>query len=174
MLRSIANPRTLGAARFVRQASAAATKPAAVSSTPLSVPTLRKLDTRWELMTEGERDELVSALTERQKADWKTLTPLEKQAAWYISYGEWGPRRPIHPKGEVARIVFGTLLGVAIAGGVFTLIRMSLPDKPKTMSREWETAADERLAAKNAEPFTGHSQIQSPYRGVHPTDDDDE
>lgn len=60
------------------------------------------INKRWETMPNTEQEELVAKLTERQKLPWKELTQNEKQAAWYISYGEWGPRRPVHAKGDQA------------------------------------------------------------------------
>lgn len=175
MLQTILRSRvsTVGAQQL-RFASVAAVKSATSSNTPLSAAYLGNIESRWEKMSEAERDEMTNALSERQKADWRTLTPLEKQASWYISYGSWGPRQPIHPKGEAGKIFFGVVLGVLAAAGVFTAIKLVLPGKPKTMSREWQTAANERLEKYNAEPFTGHDQRQSPYRGVFPTEDDDE
>lgn len=175
MLRSILRPNHIRLATSARLASTATAKPITNISpdTPLSVPSLRKLNTRWNTMTEVEKNELISALSERQKADWKTLTPLEKQAAWYISYGEWGPRTPIHPKGTVQKIVLGVLTGIAVSGLVFLSIRAVLPEKPKTMSQEWQQASNEELEKINAEPFSGYDQIQSPIRGVHPSEDDE-
>lgn len=157
----------------------AAAKPMRMASTvagPISNPTLRGLETRWEAMTEVEREDVVSQLAERQRADWKELTPLEKRAAWYVSYGEWGPRSPVHPKGSGRQIFVGILAGVAAAAALFLAVKAVTPPLPKTMSSEWQTASNEILAAHNAEPFQGHDQIQSPSTGISAEDleDDDE
>lgn len=117
-------------------------------------------------MTEVERDDVIGQLAERQKADWNELTPLEKQAAWYVSYGEWGPRRPIHPPGSSAYIFKGILLGILISGGLFFGSRLLTPPLPKTMAREWQAKSNEILADVNAEPFSGYNQIQSPPTGI--------
>lgn len=178
MLRSLLKTSTpaqrLAISRF---ASTAAAPTTSATQEPISAPTLRKLDTRWEKLTEEDRDEIIDALAERQKGDWKQLTPLEKKAAWYISYGEWGPRRPVHAKGDTQRIVIGTLLGVGAAFTLFCTIRSFMPEKPKTMAAEWQQATNDELEAINAEPFKGFNQIQSPPTGISASDvedDDDE
>lgn len=128
-------------------------------------------------MTEAERDDVIGQLAERQKVDWKELSPLEKQAAWYVSYGEWGPRRPIHPPGTSAFIVKGILLGIGISAALFFSFRLITPPLPKTMSREWQVKSNEILEAANVEPFSGSNQIQSPPTGISEADleeDDDE
>lgn len=147
------------------------------STHAISNPTLRQIPTRWESMPEDEREEIISLLAERQKGPWSELTPLEKQAAWYISYGTWGPRRPVLAKGSASIIVKGVLIGVAAAFGIFGLFRLVAPPLPKTMSEEWQTATNEQLDEINAEPFSGHDQVQSPPTGISAADledDDDE
>jgi len=171
MLRTLLKSRS--SAAYVRMASTA-TPAASTATTPISTPTLRKLENRWEKMPEDDKNEIITALAERQKADWHELTPLEKKASWYISYGEWGPRRPIHAKGDGQRIFVGTLLGVLAAATLFFGGRSILPDQPKTMSAEWQQAATEELESINAEPFKGPNQVQSPNRGVSPADADDD
>ncbi|PRT52588.1 Cytochrome c oxidase polypeptide 5B, mitochondrial [Wickerhamiella sorbophila] len=165
----IARSNLLCAAKQIRLASTVAT--------PISNPTLRGLETRWETMTEGEREDVVAQLAERQRADWKELTPLEKRAAWYVSYGEWGPRRPVHPKGTPIQIFWGALLGIGAAAALFIGYRAIAPPLPKSMAQEWQQASNDMLASHNAEPFQGHNQIQSAPTGISAADledDDDE
>ena len=127
----------------------------------LSNATIADLNKRWESLPTTDQEEIISQLNERQKLNWKELTPEEKKAAWYISYGEWGPRRPVHQKGDGMKIFGGVVLGLSIASGLFVLFRVSAPESPRTMTREWQEASDEYLKSKNANPFTGYSQIQS-------------
>lgn len=176
MLRTLLKSRsTLRSASLARMASTVSpSAPSTATSTPISTPTLRKLETRWEALPEDDKSEIITALAERQKVDWHDLTPLEKKAAWYISYGEWGPRRPIHAKGDAQRIVVGTLIGVAAAAAIFFGIRACMPEQPKTMSAEWQQASTEELESINAEPFTGPNMVQSPPRGISPSDGDDD
>ncbi|ODV57953.1 cytochrome c oxidase subunit Vb, partial [Ascoidea rubescens DSM 1968] len=127
----------------------------------LSNATVADLNKRWEGLPSSDQEEIILQLNERQKLNWKELTPEEKKAAWYISYGEWGPRRPVHQKGDGLKIFGGVVLGLGIASGLFVLFRLNAPAQPKTMTREWQEASDEYLKSKNANPFTSYSQIQS-------------
>lgn len=127
----------------------------------VSNATIVELEKRWEELPAVDQQEIVSQLAERQKLPWSELTQAEKKAAWYISYGAWGPRRPIHPKGEAGKIATGVLIGLGISVGLFALFRMNAPDAPKTMNREWQEQSDEYLKSKNANPWSTYSQVQS-------------
>lgn len=128
----------------------------------ISTPTIINLESRWEKMTVEEQEDIISQLVERQKGPWQELTINEKRAAYYISYGTWGPRKPIHPEGEVTKITLGIFGLLAFAGSVFAGIRFMSEGLGPTMNREWQEAADEILKENNANPFYGYSQVQSP------------
>lgn len=113
-------------------------------------------------MSVEERDDVISQLTERQKGPWGELTENEKRAAWYISYGSWGPRKPIHPEGENKKIFIGITGVVVAAGALFTVFRYMSEGLGPTMNKEWQEASDEILKENNANPFRGYSQVQSP------------
>lgn len=134
---------------------------AAKSAAPLSQASIAELPGRWESMPAAEQHSVVTRLAERQRQPWTELTPAEKQAAWYISYGAWGPRRPVHRKGDAAYITKGVVVGLGAAIGLFALVRMGAADPPKTMNKEWQLKSDEYLKSKNANPWTGYSQVQS-------------
>ncbi|ANB13906.1 cytochrome c oxidase subunit Va [Sugiyamaella lignohabitans] len=159
--RSVARPSLARAAAPVARRQAHA----------ISNPTLVNLESRWEAMSEEERSDIVAQLAERQKGSWAELTVAEKRAAWYISYGAWGPRKPIHAPGDAGRIVKGIAAVILGAATLFTTIRLLSPSLPHTMNKEWQEAANEKLAEKNANPFTGYNQVQSPSKG--PSDDDE-
>lgn len=112
-------------------------------------------------MPAPEQQEIVTKLTERQKLSWNELTETEKQAAWYISYGEWGPRRPVHGKGDASYIARGVAVGIVGSVGLFALMRLGASDPPKTMNKSWQMKSDEYLKSKNANPWGGYSQVQS-------------
>ncbi|ODV83067.1 hypothetical protein CANARDRAFT_30293 [[Candida] arabinofermentans NRRL YB-2248] len=130
------------------------------SASALSPATVAGLPTRWEKLPESDKSEVIEALAQRQKLPWTDLTAEEKKAAFYVSFGEWGPRKPIHTSEDVRYIFWGTFLGVAITAAGFLYFR-SKRNIPKTMNREWQQQSDEYLKSKNANPFTGYSQIQS-------------
>lgn len=154
MLRAAIRParQTLVKATQVRHASA------------ISTPTIINLESRWEAMTVEEQEDIISQLVERQKGPWTELTTQEKRAAWYISYGSWGPRKPIHPDGEATKIFLGVAGVVAVAGTVFAICRSLSEGLGPTMTREWQEAADEILKENKANPFRGYSQVQSPSK----------
>lgn len=131
------------------------------SSHPVSKASIVELENRWESLPQVDQQEIVAQLSERQKLPWGELTAAEKKAAWYISYGSWGPRRPVHPKGETGKIFAGVLIGLGLSLSVFFSIRAAAPEAPKTMNREWQEATDEYLRSKNANPWTSFSQVQS-------------
>lgn len=127
----------------------------------ISKASIANLNERWEQMPSTEQEALVGKLSERQKLPWKDLTESEKQAAWYISYGEWGPRKPVLQKGDGIYITKGVIIGLATAIGLFAFIRQFGGEKPRTMNKEWQLKSDEYLKSKNANPWGGYSQVQS-------------
>ncbi|KAH3686370.1 hypothetical protein WICPIJ_002662 [Wickerhamomyces pijperi] len=131
------------------------------SSHPVSKASIVELENRWETLPQVDQQEIVSQLAERQKLPWGELTEAEKKAAWYISYGSWGPRRPVHPKGESGKIASGVFIGLGVSLAIFLGVRAMAPEAPKTMSREWQEASDEYLKSKNANPWSSYSQVQS-------------
>lgn len=146
----------------------------AYSSKAISNPTLMNLEERWETMTEEEKNDIISQLGERQKGSWKELTNQEKKAAWYISYGAWGPRKPVHPPGS-AKKIFGGITGVIIGAlGLFGIAKWIAADPPASMSKEWQEKSNEQLKQNKANPFSGYDQVQSPSRGLPEQDEDED
>lgn len=131
------------------------------ATTTLSKATIVDLPLRWESMPSTERENIVSKLQERQKLPWTELSDIEKKAVWYISYGEWGPRRPVHAKGDASFIAKGVVVGLLGSLGLFGFVRAFAQEPPKTMTKEWQLQSDEYLKSKNANPWSGYSQVQS-------------
>lgn len=127
----------------------------------ISKAAITDIQSRWETMPLTEQQEITSKLSERQKLPWNQLTDAEKQAAWYISYGEWGPRRPVLNKGDAAFIAKGVFLGLFLSLAAFAGVRSLGSPDPKTMTKEWQLKSDEYLKSKNANPWGGYSQVQS-------------
>lgn len=130
------------------------------STHAVSNASIVEIEKRWEDLPAADQQEIVSALSARQQGPWAELTLAEKKAAWYISYGSWGPRRPVHPKGEVGKIATGVFAGLGISLAIFFVIRANAPAPPKTMTHEWQEQSDEYLKSKNANPWSSYSQIQ--------------
>lgn len=101
----------------------------------ISTPTLINLDKRWESMSADEQADIQSKLAKRQEGPWTELTPEEKKAAYFVAFGEHGPRANIHPKGFQYKVLAGTFIGLAVASVMFYGIRMLSRPPPKTMTR---------------------------------------
>ncbi|KAF2016577.1 COX4-domain-containing protein [Aaosphaeria arxii CBS 175.79] len=156
---------TRQAARVPRAASiVCAQQQQTRSAHAISNPTLASIEKRWEDMPPQEQADLWMSLRDRMKVDWKELTLQEKKAAYYIAFGPHGPRRP--PPADEGRKVFlmtTAVVGAAIA--VFSATRLlANPQRPHTMTKEWQEASEEYLKAQGSEPITGYKGmlVQSP------------
>lgn len=119
-----------------------------------------KLEERWETLPKEDQTTLIEELKSRMELSWKELSPAEKKAAYYISFGEWGPRKPLYGPGEASKVFWGVVIGMVSGVVLFAGVRsLGAPD-PISYNREWQEKSDEYLKSKNANPFTGYSQIQ--------------
>lgn len=126
----------------------------------LSNAYVAKLDSRWETLPKEDQTTMIEELKTRMELPWQELTPAEKKAAYYISFGEWGPRKPLYGPGDKAKVFWGVVIGLGAGVGLFAFTRMFAAPPPETLTREWQEKSDEYLKSKNANPFTGYSQIQ--------------
>ncbi|KKA29563.1 hypothetical protein TD95_001680 [Thielaviopsis punctulata] len=155
--------------RTVVRAGMPATR--AVSTVPLSKPTLANIEKRWESMPMQEQAELWMALRDRMKGNWNELSLQEKKAAYWIAFGPHGPRAE-DPAGEGARVATGLAIGMAASLALFLGIRSLAKPAPESMNQQWQEAANEKLKSQNADPitgvssegYTGKGQVQSPPR----------
>ncbi|GMM48821.1 cytochrome c oxidase subunit Va [Pichia kluyveri] len=130
------------------------------ASTTITPAAISNLQGRWEKLPESDKQHLIDALAIKQKLPWNELSLEEKKACWYVSFGTWGPRRPMETPEEMSKIFKGIILGVAFSATLF-LTYYSNRNIPKTMNKEWQEKSDEYLASKNANPFSTYSQVQS-------------
>lgn len=127
----------------------------------LSPAYVGKLPERWGNLPQADRAQLIADLKSRMLLDWQELTPAEKKAAYYISFGEWGPRKPLHGPGDAAKVFWGVTAGIAASVVLYAIVLSFATPDPVSLNREWQEKSDEYLKEKNANPFTGYSQIQS-------------
>lgn len=127
----------------------------------LTMSQLQNVKNNWENFNKTEQENIIHQLNERQKLPWDQLTKEEIKSCWYISYGEWGPRKPTLEKGDTLYIVKGIIIGLVAGVGTFALLRQLADEPVKTMNREWQLKSDEYLKSKNANPWGGYSQVQS-------------
>lgn len=130
------------------------------SASTLTPASITNLQARWEKLPESDKADVITAISERQTLPWNELSLEEKKAAWYISFGEWGPRKPLTSDADVKKIIAGVAIGCAVSFAIFLGYR-SQRNVPKTMNKEWQLQSDEYLASKNANPFSTYSQVQS-------------
>ncbi|PYI26199.1 cytochrome c oxidase polypeptide 5, mitochondrial [Aspergillus indologenus CBS 114.80] len=128
----------------------------AASEHAISNPTLAGIEKRWEAMPPQEQADLWMQLRDRMQADWHQLTLQEKKAAYFISFGNHGPRT-LPPKGEAFRIFVKVLQYCSIGVGVFYAVHYFAKPLPKTMSKEWQEASNEYALREKINPIYGIS-----------------
>ncbi|KAK9378547.1 uncharacterized protein V2V93DRAFT_375947 [Kockiozyma suomiensis] len=160
LTRASLSPATL-LVRANTRANSTAT-PAAPASHAIATPLISNLPARWESLPVEEQVDLTVKIWERQKLSWSELTQDEKRASFYISYGPWGPRKPMHEPYDNYKILGGTIIGLAASVAAFAFARSFGGPEPVSLNRQWQEATDERFNTGLVEPFRGKwSQVQS-------------
>ncbi|GAA6030510.1 hypothetical protein JCM8097_006181 [Rhodosporidiobolus ruineniae] len=127
--------------------------PLARQASSLSPVSLNNIEASWKGLTPAEQESTFKHLEELQKKDWKELSLDEKKAAYYVAFGPHGPREPI--QADAGKTVAGVAAAIAVGSVLFYLIRLGGSETPKTISREHQEAANERLREQKSDPFTG-------------------
>ncbi|CCM00496.1 uncharacterized protein FIBRA_02530 [Fibroporia radiculosa] len=144
---------------FVRSIAATASAPHAAaspaSSSSSSVLPLSNVEAQWERLSADEQLAVHQQLEEIQKKDWKTLSIDEKKAAYYVAFGPHGPRAPVNPPGSTMKVILGTSAGIIAALALFLSVRTLAAPPPKTISKEWEEAANQRALEQKMNPISG-------------------
>ncbi|KAI9574112.1 COX4, subunit IV of cytochrome c oxidase [Boletus coccyginus] len=139
-----------------RLTTAAPSAPATSANAPSLVP-LSNVEAQWEKLSKSDQATVQSQLEEIQKKDWKALSLDEKKAAYYVAFGPHGPRTPVSPPGQGLKVFLYTMALVGVAGVIALGVRSRAPPPPKTLSREWQEASNERAREQNLDPITGIS-----------------
>jgi len=139
--------------QFSRSLSAAAAT--TTTRTNEAVIPLSNVEAQWEKLTADEQLTVHQQLEELQKRDWKSLSLDEKKAAYYVAFGPHGPRADLHPTGSTPKLILAIAVGVAAGGGLFLASRAFANPPPKSMSKEWQEASNERARELNLDPITG-------------------
>ncbi|EUC57132.1 cytochrome C oxidase, subunit IV/COX5b [Rhizoctonia solani AG-3 Rhs1AP] len=146
--RIAARPRAL---LNVRAASVTASP---IRSSNSAVP-LANVEAQWESLSSEEQVEVHRELESLQKRDWKTLSIDEKKAAYFVAFGPHGPRTPTSPPGQTMKVIMGTVAVFALAGGGFGIVRSFGGPVPRTITKEYEQAMNERAIEQKMNPITG-------------------
>ncbi|ORY44277.1 cytochrome c oxidase subunit IV-domain-containing protein [Leucosporidium creatinivorum] len=144
----------------VTRASSSRMAARSLSTSPSAV-SLSNIEASWKSLTPAEQESTFKALEELQKKDWKELSLDEKKASYYVAFGPHGPREPIAASGTST--LAGVAVAVAVAGGLFAIVRSLGQEKPKTMTKEWQEAANEKAVEQKMDPFTGPASAN--YKG---------
>ncbi|KAG9016860.1 Cytochrome c oxidase subunit 5A [Tulasnella sp. JGI-2019a] len=94
----------------------------ATAPTSSMIP-VSNIEAQWANLSNKEQMEVYEQLLEVQKKDWKSMSLDEKKAAYYISFGPHGPRKPIDAPGAQWKIFMLTTGIVGAATAAFLLIR---------------------------------------------------
>ncbi|KAF9450274.1 cytochrome c oxidase subunit IV [Macrolepiota fuliginosa MF-IS2] len=130
--------------------------PPSASSSAAPIP-LSNVEASWTKLSPEEKANVHQQLEEVQKKDWKELSTDQKKAAYYVAFGPHGPRTPSSAPGDTFKILLYTTALVGVAGTLFLTLRAYATPPPRTMSKEWEEATNERALEMKLNPISGIS-----------------
>ncbi|KAK1230026.1 Cytochrome c oxidase subunit 5B, mitochondrial [Marasmius sp. AFHP31] len=138
----------------VASASHASPAPTRVNKQSSIIP-LGNVEAQWENMSVEDKTTVHEQLEEIMKKDWKEMSVDEKKAAYYVSFGPHGPRAPTSKPGDNYKI-FATVAGLIGLTGVLTAVLRSFgQETPKSMSKEWQEATNEKALEARMNPISG-------------------
>ncbi|KAG8865202.1 Cytochrome c oxidase subunit 5A [Tulasnella sp. 330] len=147
--------RTLNARSVPLPATFGRSLATATTSSHSSMIPVSNIEAQWATLSNKEQMEVYEQLLEVQKKDWKSMSLDEKKAAYYISFGPHGPRKPVDAPGAQWKIVALTTIIIGAGVGVFALIRSNAPPASKTMSKEWQRVQNEKAREELSNPLSG-------------------
>ncbi|KAF9532833.1 COX4, subunit IV of cytochrome c oxidase [Crepidotus variabilis] len=116
---------------------------------------ISNIEAQWEKFSSDEKISVHEQLEVLQQKDWKELSLDEKKAAYYVAFGPHGPRAPTSKPGDGLKIFLSTVALIGAAGVVFLGVLSISPPPPKTMTKEWQEASNERAKEMKLNPITG-------------------
>ncbi|CAD6892197.1 unnamed protein product [Tilletia controversa] len=116
---------------------------------------LPNIEARWAWLSKEEQFGVFRLLEEIQKKDWKELSIDEKKAAYFISFGPHGPRKPVTEPGQGLRTFAGVVIATAAAIGVFYGFRSIGGTPPRTLNPEYQEQMTQKAIEDNQNPITG-------------------
>ncbi|KIM36440.1 hypothetical protein M413DRAFT_449151 [Hebeloma cylindrosporum] len=127
----------------------------AQSSTRVAPIPLSNVEAHWERLSNDEKVALHEQLELVQQKDWKELSLDEKKAAYFVAFGPHGPRTPTSQPGEGLKVFLSVagLVGVTVI--LHQVIRAFGKPPPKSMSKEWQEASNERAIEQKLNPISG-------------------
>lgn len=80
------------------------------------IPSVQSIEKRWSTMDAGKQDDVIAYLEDKMRGNWNDMTLDEKKAAFYIWYGNWGPRSSKPTDMADVYLYFGGSIGLIVAG----------------------------------------------------------
>lgn len=77
---------------------------------------IRELPSNWEQYDYDLKDEITEYLQWKQEDSWSIMPKDEQRAAYFISYGNWGPRYEGKPKYDTSYVVLRALFNILLFG----------------------------------------------------------
>ncbi|KAF0535220.1 cytochrome c oxidase subunit IV [Gigaspora margarita] len=127
------------------------------NASTISNPAVANIEGQWKSLSETDKSNLIKKLEELQKQDWNKLSIDDKRAAYYVSFGPHGPREPLYGQGHTSKVIIGISGIIAASLGFLFLTKKAVPEHPKTLTKEWQEATNEKMRRQKADPITGIS-----------------
>lgn len=121
------------------------------------------IEKNWVHYPDNKKRAVIDHLAVKQKGNWGEMSLEDKKAAYWVAFGEFGPRAA-NPPGFQWRVFGGTALVCAAGVALFAGIRMFADPAPISMTREWQEKTNEIQRAQNSDPITGISSAN--YKGA--------
>ncbi|CAO1622373.1 unnamed protein product [Parajaminaea phylloscopi] len=122
------------------------------------------IEARWASMSKVEQYAVYRQLEEVQRKDWKDLSLDEKKAAYFVSFGPHGPRKPVTQPGQAVRTLAAVSFLIGATGVVFYAMRQYGGAPVKTMTKEWQEQSNQRSLDEKINPISGISS--EGYKGT--------
>ncbi|PPQ81119.1 hypothetical protein CVT25_014758 [Psilocybe cyanescens] len=155
----VAQRRCLATATVDHAAHAASSSTAtatSASSRATPIP-LSNIEAQWAKLNSEEKLSVHEQLEVLQQKDWKELSLDEKKAAYYVAFGPHGARTPSSQPGDNLKIFVATVGLCGAAGALYLIIQQFAQPQPKTLTKEWQEASNERALEAKINPITGIS-----------------
>ncbi|WFD21983.1 Cytochrome c oxidase subunit 5B, mitochondrial [Malassezia equina] len=116
---------------------------------------LSNIEGMWANMAKEEQYSVYKALEELQRKNWKELSVDEKKAAYFVSYGPYGPRKPVTAPGQNGKIALGVAVAVLLGVGAFYGVRSIANGPPHTLTKEYQEQMTARAKETKQNPISG-------------------
>jgi cytochrome c oxidase subunit 4 len=128
----------------------------------------------WKVLSLAEKKAGACLFTYHMRKGRSLVLPVVGSVAYYVAFGPHGPRAPVNPQGTTVKVVAGVGVLIASAGLIYGGIRsvgalmfallcgrcggsfcVVAPPPPRTITKEWEEASNERAKEHKMNPITG-------------------